>query len=708
MGDLVAECSSDSTPGPSRAKVVVLTALQAEYGAVRSHLEGNCVVKKLKDGTIYEVGRFQGEQIDWTIAVAEIGPGNEGAAIEAAKAIAELEPDLLMLVGVAGSLKPEDAPHGSVVVAETVHGYHGGKDSEDFVSRPLSFRAGHRLSQLAKLVRRNWSDAEGIIVLVGAIAAGNVVVASSKSKTYELIRKHYNDAIAVEMESAGLYAAAERAEQLPVLSVRGISDCVDDKTVDADIQWQPVAARNAAAFAFAMLRAMGSEDIGSPLQNPEDSPSPDVLEWASVPFSSAELLQRATESHQTEAARLLSILAKGRSNPKAAVDPLLATPPQWLVDTNSDLLWGAIGEFALSHNLHSSASDAFDKAAEADGDTALWLALSALELSLTEGGGDEALGKLTGATSESQELPVLLLRAAIEQDTQGVLDATEDADGTYLRPTAYRVLGLQLEHKIPEAIDLAQQLVDHHPGAAGSALILAHLLVRGAEENSSPLSYEASLVRAREVALTARDLRRGWGGDSTEATLLAGGASVMLRDPAAALHVCSLPPAGSALPAEATDDRIRQIRVDALLLLGRREDALSEATELSDEIRRGLAEADCLSALGRKDRAEELYAFAVEAIQSASLEDPDVVGQLFQGLFGLAGLGVFPLPSIDRLRAANPYAARGVEVFSAIVRGDLKSAIQGARQSGRPSDVALLVKALTKAGQADDAVSVLP
>lgn len=701
------EPSTESALRRFQAKVVVLTALQVEYDAVRSHLEGDCAIKKLNDGTIYEVGRFEGEQTVWTVAVAEIGAGNETTAIEATKAIGELRPNLLMFVGVAGSLKPKDAPHGSVVVAETVHAYHGGKDSEKFVARPQSFRIWHRLSQLVKLVARRWSGDDAFPVRVGAIAAGNVVVASSKSKTYELIRRHYNDAIAVEMESAGLYAAAEGANRLPVLSVRGISDCVDDKTADADVEWQPIAARNAAAFAFAMLGAIGPEDIGSPPHESESSPSPEAGAWASLPFSSADLLQCASESHQAQAARLFSALSQGQPNPKAAVDVMLLTPPQWLLDANSGLLWGAIGEFAASHNLHSSASDAFDKAAEAGGDTAMWLALSAFELSMTEDGSSKALEKLTGATSESQELPIPLVRAVVELDTQGILDLTRDADGKYLRPTGFRVRALQIEHRIPEAIDLAQRLVDRHPGAAGYALILAQLLIQGAQENSSSLGFEASLMRARELALTARDLRRGWGGDSVEPTLVAGTASLMLHDAATALHVVSLPPEGSVLPSEATDDLVMQMRVDALLFLGRREEALSEAAGLSDDTLRGLVEADCLSALGRKDRAEERYVAAIEALESASPDDREVAERLHHGLFGLAELAVFPLPSIDRLRAVNPEAARKIEIFSDIARGESKSAIQGARKSGRPEDVPLLVEALTKAGQADDALSVL-
>jgi nucleoside phosphorylase len=148
----MAESTSGAAPGRPQAVVVVLTALLLEYNEVRPHLRADCAIKKLKDGTIYEISPYAGEHIDWTVAVAEIGAGNESAAIEATTAIAEFQPDLLVFVGVAGSLKPDDAPHGSVVVAETVWGYHGGKDSEEFVPRGVSEppRLRWRLSCLSR------------------------------------------------------------------------------------------------------------------------------------------------------------------------------------------------------------------------------------------------------------------------------------------------------------------------------------------------------------------------------------------------------------------------------------------------------------------------------------------------------------------------------------------------------------------------------
>ncbi len=42
------------------------------------------------------------------------------------------------------------------------------------------------------------------------------------SQDYKLIKKHYNDAAAVDMESAGIYAAALRTGHGQAIAVRGI------------------------------------------------------------------------------------------------------------------------------------------------------------------------------------------------------------------------------------------------------------------------------------------------------------------------------------------------------------------------------------------------------------------------------------------------------------------------------------------------------
>ncbi|WP_342447783.1 hypothetical protein [Streptomyces novaecaesareae] len=79
------------------------------------------------------------------VALAETGPGNRSAAVITEHARQLFDPEVLFFVGVAGALK-DDIAIGDVVVATTVHAYHGGKDNvEGFLARPEGWPASHAL-----------------------------------------------------------------------------------------------------------------------------------------------------------------------------------------------------------------------------------------------------------------------------------------------------------------------------------------------------------------------------------------------------------------------------------------------------------------------------------------------------------------------------------------------------------------------------------
>lgn len=76
-------------------RAVILTALPVEFNAVRAHLS-NPQEKPHPRGTIYEAGTFlAGEQV-WEVLIAEIGAGNDGAALEAERAISFWEPSVAL------------------------------------------------------------------------------------------------------------------------------------------------------------------------------------------------------------------------------------------------------------------------------------------------------------------------------------------------------------------------------------------------------------------------------------------------------------------------------------------------------------------------------------------------------------------------------------------------------------------------------------
>ena len=257
---------------------VIITAIQVEFKAVIAHL-GDTQEIEHPDGTVYEVGVFSSNNRRWKVAVGEIGAGNAEAAVETKRAIDYFKPTIVLFVGVAGGIK--DVALGDVVAATKAYGYESGKLIEaTFYPRPNVSSVSYSLEQRAKAVARKDNWLERIIgedpvadkkpsALVGPIAAGDKVVASTNSEVYKLLKSTYGDALAVEMESHGFLKAIRANPEINALIIRGISDLIEGKSKADASGSQLIAARHASAFAFEVLATVNSgvqQGTNNPLQ----------------------------------------------------------------------------------------------------------------------------------------------------------------------------------------------------------------------------------------------------------------------------------------------------------------------------------------------------------------------------------------------------------------------------------------------------------
>jgi 8-oxo-dGTP diphosphatase len=264
----------------SNIPIVILTAMNVEYDAVKAQLSG-IQARTHPAGTRFEVGRITGgrsEDGGCQVALGLTGVGNQSAAVLAERAIAEFTPKAILFTGVAGALKAH-LGLGDVVIASRVYAYHGATSEDDGLkARPRVWELNHRIHQLAEHVIRSGDWARRLPsdpkpqVRFGSIAAGEIVHYSAVSAERRWLDEHYNDAVAVEMEGAGTASAAHLNDSLPAVVVRGISDYADSgKSATDSAGWQSRAAANAAAFAIELADCLARELPGAANRESADS-----------------------------------------------------------------------------------------------------------------------------------------------------------------------------------------------------------------------------------------------------------------------------------------------------------------------------------------------------------------------------------------------------------------------------------------------------
>jgi nucleoside phosphorylase len=271
----------------------ILTIREDEFRAVLDELPEKAGIHRGRRE--YTLRRADGgDEITYTVAVLrQIEQGNGEAQDAARDLLDDLNPALLLVVGIAGGLPSDDLTLGDVVLSTRVNDYcvearkARSKATYDLSGGPIDKRLAAGVANLAGreelgdwtsgLPERprvewtrpkqlygppNWrreltekleahfgaeSQPRSPIFMSGPIASSDRLI-----KDPEVLFPWIETArhlFAVEMESGGVYRAAR--ERCPMLAIRGISDLVGLKRNE---RWTGFACKSAAAFTRAYLR----------------------------------------------------------------------------------------------------------------------------------------------------------------------------------------------------------------------------------------------------------------------------------------------------------------------------------------------------------------------------------------------------------------------------------------------------------------------
>lgn len=207
--------------------------------------------RQLGDGTIYYTGTFsdRGKRLK-VVAASAPQMGMTAAAVLSMKMHKHFRPRYLVMTGIAAGIPGGDGNPGDILVADQTWDYQSGKSTvikgkdvfqPDPKSIPLNTELKERFQQLAS--DRLWLDdikkdyrgekpSSSIRVLVGPVASGDTVI--QNEGIVRGLREHNRKLIGIDMETYGIFYAAENCPQprpTPI-SMKAICDFADVHKTD--------------------------------------------------------------------------------------------------------------------------------------------------------------------------------------------------------------------------------------------------------------------------------------------------------------------------------------------------------------------------------------------------------------------------------------------------------------------------------------------
>ncbi len=308
-----------------KVDIAIITIRDDEFSAVYDRLEEHLSGPPIRGSSsgrtyaILSVPTTTGKSC--TVALARSPEqGNDVSQQVASDVIRDLDPQLILVVGIAGGVPQSDFTLGDVIISSRIHNFDVNAVKQDvitfdvrggihpFVSNITASLPFYK-SQLSgwnerdsvgmtrpsvdlvwaqsnvygdtewrntvlKSFTSHFSEPASVVRLplfkVGSIASSNSLMKNTRIPTTWL--ESARSILAIEMESAGVLQAAQQMDkQYPVMAIRGISDIIG---LNRDERWTPYACQTAGAFTTAFIKAGIIEPRESSVtQAPSHTPS---------------------------------------------------------------------------------------------------------------------------------------------------------------------------------------------------------------------------------------------------------------------------------------------------------------------------------------------------------------------------------------------------------------------------------------------------
>ena len=228
-------------------------------------IESNAVIEAFKEGTgrsfqdkplrelfYFDLGKVGGAKI-WMVRSGMGSEGPTGSTMTIQKAIQEVGPQVIIMVGIAFGIKQDEHKIGDILVSKQIVSYETQKiDATGIKPRGDRMPATAHLLQKFESSAQTWSATEkGVPVCCGLILSGNKLVNNLEFRSQLLVMEP--EAIGGDMEGAGLSTAAYN-NLVDWILIKAICDWADGNKDQDKQDRQASAAINAARFTYYVLK----------------------------------------------------------------------------------------------------------------------------------------------------------------------------------------------------------------------------------------------------------------------------------------------------------------------------------------------------------------------------------------------------------------------------------------------------------------------